>query len=216
MSRRPRLPVLDADRAGESTLTRRDALGIMGMIPAVALFEWKPAAAERAALAAQKALAEVAQGKPYVPKNFTPHEWRTVRLLVDYVIPRDERSGSATDAGVPEFMDFMLGERTDMQTPMKGGLAWLDTESRRRQRVTFAVATDAQRRAILDDIAWPKKAPSSMSHGVAFFNSFRDLTAGGFFSSKMGVADVQYIGNSAVAEWKGCPKAATDRLGVSY
>jgi gluconate 2-dehydrogenase gamma chain len=216
MSDRPTLPVVDPATENQSTLSRRDALGVLGMIPAIALFEWKPAAAERAALAAHRALTEVAQGKAYVPKNFTAHEWRTVRLLVDYIIPRDARSGSATDAGVPEFMDFMIGERTDMQLPLKGGLAWLDTESRERHTVTFAAATDAQRRAILDDIAWPKKARPDMSHGVAFFNSFRDFTAGGFFSSKMGVADVKYIGNTALAEWKGCPQAATDKLGVSY
>ena len=215
MTDRPELPVVDAEPAA-NTLSRRDALGVLGMIPAVALFEWKTAAAERAALAAQRALNEVAQGKPYVPKNFTAHEWRTVRMLVDYVIPRDARSGSATDAGVPEFMDFMLGERTNMQAPMKGGLAWLDSEMKDRHNVTFVAATDAQRRALLDQIAYPKKAPSELSHGVSFFNSFRDLTAGGFFSSKMGVADVQYIGNTAVPEWKGCPKSATDKLGVSY
>jgi hypothetical protein len=213
MSERPTLPVIEK---ADNALSRRDALGIIGLIPAVALFEWKPAAAERAAVAAQKALSEVAQGKAYVPKNFTAHEWRTVRMLVDYIIPRDKRSGSATDAGVPEFMDFMIGERTDMQVPLKGGLAWLDTECRERNGVAFVGATDAQRRAILDDIAWPKKARPEMSQGVAFFNSFRDFTAGGFFSSKMGVADVQYIGNTAIAEWKGCPKAATDKLGVSY
>lgn len=216
MSERPGLPVVAPDDPIASIVSRREALGVIGMIPAVALFEWKPAAAERAAVAAKRALTEAAQGKPYVPKNFTAHEWRTVRMLVDYIIPRDARSGSATDAGVPEFMDFILGEYTDRQIPMKGGLAWLDNESQHRNKVTFVAATDAQRRAILDDIAFPKKAPPALSHGVAFFNSFRDLTAGGFFSSKMGVADLQYIGNTAVPEWKGCPKEATDKLGVSY
>ena len=216
MTERPKLPVVDQSDDSVNVVSRRDALGLIGMIPAVALFEWKPAAAERAAVAAQRALAEVAQGKPYVPKNFKAHEWRTVRMLVDYIIPRDARSGSATDAGVPEFMDFMIGERTNMQAPMKGGLKWLDNEMKDRHNVTFVAATDAQRRALLDQIAYPKKAPPELSHGVSFFNSFRDLTAGGFFSSKMGVADVQYIGNTAIAEWKGCPKATTDKLGVSY
>lgn len=216
MTERPKLPVVDADEPSQSVLSRRDAVGILGMIPAIALFEWKPAAAERAAIAAHKALTEVAQGKPYVPKNFSPHEWRTVRLLVDYVIPRDSRSGSATDAGVPEFMDFMLGERTDMQVPMKGGLAWLDTESRHRHNVTFAAATDAQRRAILDDIAWPKKARPELAHGVSFFNRFRDLTASGFFSSDMGYKDVRFVGNVFNPGWNGCPPEAMAKLGVSH
>ena len=213
MSERPKLPIVDAEPAA-NTLSRRDALGVIGMIPAVALFEWKPAAAERAAVAAQRALAEVAQGKPYVPKSFTAHEWRTVRMLVDYVIPRDARSGSATDAGVPEFMDFMLGERTNMQAPMKGGLAWLDSEMKDRHDVTFVAATEAQRRALLDQIAYPKKAPAELSHGVSFFNSFRDLTASGFWTSRMGVKDLEYTGNVYVPEWTGCPDEVLQKLGL--
>jgi hypothetical protein len=55
-----------------------------------------------------------------------------------------------------------------------------------------------------------------MSHGVAFFSMFRNLTASGFWSSRMGVADLQYIGNAVVHEWQGCPPAALAKLGVSY
>ncbi|MGH8721307.1 MAG: gluconate 2-dehydrogenase subunit 3 family protein, partial [Burkholderiales bacterium] len=121
-----------------------------------------------------------------------------------------------TDAGVPEFMDFMLQERESMQAPMRGGLAWLDTECRRRFGNTFAAGTDAQRRAVLDDIAWPARAKPEYSHGVAFFNSFRDLTASGFWSSKMGIEDLQYLGNKFVREWTGCPPAALAKLGVRY
>src|SRR2546425_1283708 len=73
-----------------------------------------------------------------------------------------------------------------------------------------------ERAAVLDDIAWPKKAKSEYSAGVAFFNSFRDLTASGFFSSRLGVQDLRYIGNTFVAEWKGCPPEALAKLGVSY
>jgi hypothetical protein len=142
-----------------------------------------------------------------------------VRVLVDYIIPRDERSGSATDAKVPEFMDFLLADSEASpasRVAMRGGLAWLDEESRRRFNKAFVDSSDAQRRQVLDDIAWPAKARPEMSHGVAFFNHFRDLTASGFFSSAMGWKDLQYLGNVAIPEWKGCPPEALAKLGVSY
>ena len=102
------------------------------------------------------------------------------------------------------------------QVAMRGGLAWIDTEARRRFQTGYASASDAQRTAILDDIAFPKKARPEMSHGVAFFNRFRDLTASGFFSSAVGYADLEYRGNTFVPEWTGCPPEALRKLGVSY
>ena len=127
--------------------------------------------------------------------------------------PKDERSGSATDAGVPEFMDFVMTDRPEGQDAVRGGLAWLDTECRRRFAKTFVACAAAERTAVLDDIAWPDRAKPELSHGVAFFNRFRDLTASGFWSSKMGVEDLQYIGNVAVTDWQGCPPAALEKLG---
>ncbi|HEY3884576.1 MAG TPA: gluconate 2-dehydrogenase subunit 3 family protein, partial [Vicinamibacterales bacterium] len=119
-----------------------------------------------------------------------------------------------TDAGVLEFMDFMMHDEPNRQTAMRGGLAWLDFECEQRYDKRFVDCTDADRRAVLDDIAWPQKAKPAFSQGVAFFNSFRDLTAAGFWSSKMGVADLQYIGNTFVPEWKGCPDDVLSKLGV--
>jgi len=159
------------------------------------------------------------QQPSYTPKFFTSAEWRTVRMLADYVIPRDERSGSATDAKVPEFMDWLLADREASESSrmsMRGGLKWLDNESRDRFGRTFVNATDEERRRILDDVAWPAKAPPSMSQGVAFFTRFRDFTASGFFSSAMGWQDVQYIGNVSLPAWDGCPPAALEKLGVTY
>ena len=155
------------------------------------------------------------RGGEYEPKFFTPHEWETVRMLVDIVIPRDERSGSATDAGVPEFMDFVMTDRPEGQTAMRGGLAWLDTECRRRFGKPFVAGAEAERTQVLDDIALPDRAKPEFSHGAAFFARFRDLTASGFWSSKMGVEDLQYMGNQFVTEWKGCPSEAIRKLGLS-
>jgi gluconate 2-dehydrogenase gamma chain len=194
-------------------MQRRDAVELMLLAPLSAAFDWTPADVAQAALRVRRA---AATGTPIAPKFFTPHEWETVRVLADLVIPRDERSGSATDAQVPEFIDFVMTDRPEGQNAMRGGLAWLDTECRRRFGKTFVACAEAERAAVLDDIAWPDRAKAEVSHGVAFFNRFRDLTASGFFSSKMGVQDLGYIGNTFVSEWKGCPPEALAKLGVKY
>lgn len=193
-------------------LSRRDALQIFAGIPLLAA-GLTPAQVSRAA---QSARAAMTSASPFAPAFFTAGELATVTVLADLVIPKDDRSGSATEAGVPEFMDFILNENSGMQTPFRGGLAWINTEARERFGREFVGITDTERRAILDDIAWPKKARPEFSQGVAFFNRFRDLTASGFFSSKVGVEDLKYLGNEFVMEWKGCPPEALKKLGVSY
>jgi gluconate 2-dehydrogenase gamma chain len=139
-------------------------------------------------------------------------------VLADIVLPADERSGSASAAGVPEFMDFMLADPINQGSnlQMRGGLAWLDAESHRRYEKSFLELAGAERTAILDDIAWPARATPEMSHGVAFFNRFRDWVASGFWSSQMGVKDLQYLGNVPQMAWNGCPPEALRKLGVSY
>lgn len=157
-----------------------------------------------------------ARGQQYRPRVFTPAEWRTVGVLVDLVIPRDARSGSATDARVPEFMDVFMATREGMRTWMRTGLAWLDEECGKRFSKSFIDCSAGQRTAVLDDIAWPRRARADMQPGVRFFSNFRNFTASGFWSSKMGVDDLQYMGNRPVAQWDGCPPAALSKLGVRY
>jgi len=199
-----------------SKLNRRSMLQLLGAAPVAAGFTWTDAEAAQAATSAQaarKPAAAAAKG-PYTPKFFTAHEWATVAVLVDMIIPKDDRSGGATDAGVPEFMDFMMNDQPNRQTAMRGGLAWIDVQCQDRYDKTFVDCTPEQRAAVLDDIAWPQKAKPEFSHGVAFFNSFRDLTASGFWSSKMGVEDLKYMGNVMVPNWSGCPPEALKKLGV--
>ncbi|HEY3129603.1 MAG TPA: gluconate 2-dehydrogenase subunit 3 family protein [Acidobacteriota bacterium] len=198
-------------------------------------FTWTVAEARQAHQHAQAAKkAAVKTGKAFQPKFLTDHEYKTVRVLVDMIIPKDERSGSATDAGVAEFIDFMMmdlppeqrspaggfvssdEQRTVRQTAMRGGLTWLDVQCNRRFNRTFLGCTEAQRKEVIDDIAWPAKARPEMTHGVAFFNSLRDLTATGFWTSKIGIEDLDYQGNVFVAEWEGCPEEALKKLGVKY
>jgi hypothetical protein len=172
---------------------------------------------ETAAIHTRETLERLAErGQQYQPKVFSAHEWRTVRVLVDMVIPRDARSGSATDAGVPEFMDVFMETRQNMRTWMRTGLTWLDDECRKRFSKAFVDCDATQRAAVLDDIAWPRRAGPEMQNGVRFFNNFRNFTASGFWSSKIGVDDLQYMGNRPIAQWNGCPAPALNKLGVRY
>jgi hypothetical protein len=198
-------------------------LRLLAAVPVAAGFSWTEAEAQQAhhlALAAQAAATAAA---PFAPTFFTPHEWRTVRVLVDLVIPKDDRSGSATEAGVPEFMDFMMLDQPARQVGMRGGLAWLDLECQKRFDKMFVDCASAEQVAVLDDIAWPSRAapiagqpPHPLRHGIAFFSSFRDLTAAGFWTTRMGIDDLQYLGNRSVARWNGCPDEALKKLGVRY
>lgn len=203
-----------------SEISRREVIKVLGLVPlAGALASCSSPGTDRAARTAAAAGEGGITPGPGL-QFFTAHEDQTVRVLVDYVIPRDERSGSATDAKVPEFLDFILNDAAttppEGRIAMRGGLAWLDAECQRRYGATFVSASDEQRRGVLDDIAWPARARPEMSQGVAFFNRFRDLTATAFYSSEMGYQDLQYQGNVVVPVWNGCPDEALRRLGVSY
>ena len=193
-------------------LTRRTALRLILASPASAALVWTPADATGFDRLARDG-GQVAQ-QQFKPKFFTAHEYATVNILVDLIIPRDDRSGSATEAGVPQFMDFMMIDQPRRQVAMRGGLALIDRLASARVGKRFTEATDAQRRQVLDEIAYTTNADPALVHAIAFFSSFRDLTASGFWSSRMGVADLQYQGNTFVAEWAGCPDEALRKLGV--
>ena len=196
-------------------LSRRETVKLLATVPLALSFGFSLAGCDRAARSAHRSAAAAG----FRPAFFTDHELETVRTLVDLIIPRDERSGSATDAKVPEFMDFMMADRDtkpEGRSAMREGLAWIDRESNRRFSRSFVQSSDRQRAAVLDDIAWPARARPEMQPGVTFFNSFRDLTASGFWSSEMGVKDLRYQGNAAVPEWKGCPEAVLRAIGVRY
>jgi len=204
------------DGAAPADISRRDAVQLLAALPFAAIMNWPTAEQERVRNFVDAALKSTAEGTAYAPKFFTAAEFRTVRILADMIIPRDDRSGSASDAGVPEFMDFTMNDRPNSQKWMRDGLAWLNAQSNTRFGKQFADATETQREAILNDIAWPARAPATMADGVGFFIRFRDLTSSGFWSSQIGVKDLQYKGNVFVAEWNGCPPAALSKLGVNY
>ena len=198
-------------------ISRRKALQLFSSAPVAAAISWTLPETEAAQAQAQAARRQAAErGLPFRPKFFTRHEYATVTVLADLIIPRDERSGSASDAGVPEFMDFMMVDEPLRQTAMRGGLAFIDHLCEARFDKSFIESTDDERKHVLDDLAYPGKVDPAFAHGAAFFSSFRDLTASGFWTSKMGIEDLQYLGNKPEAEWKGCPSEALEHLGVKY
>ena len=221
-----------------ANIGRRDALRLIGSAPLAVGFGLSVVEASAAVAHAALAVKAAAGGVAYKPKFFTPLEWQTVRILVNLIIPKDERSGSATDAGVPEFMDYLMDDPKDegrsreaRQTAMRGGLAWINSICAKRFGHDFVTCAEAERTTLLDEIAYfkghdeeeeeaemrkPKQLMVHIHHGPSFFNSFRDLTASGFWSSKMGILDLGYMGNTFVAEWTGgAPREVLARLGVA-
>ncbi len=193
-------------------MERRDMLKLMATLP---LGTWALSSDDVASASARAAVILTHdQPEPFTPAFFNALEWRTVRVLVDIVIPSDERSGSATDAGVPEFMDFIMVEYSGNRARMRSGLGWLNAESRGRYAKPFPDLATEQQLTIVEDIAWPRRAKPEHRVGVQFFNAFRDLTATGFFSSQIGVRDLGYQGNMPNLEWKGCPPHVLAHIGV--
>jgi hypothetical protein len=150
-------------------------------------------------------------GEPF----FTAAEMKTITVLADMIIPKDEHSGSASDAKVPEFIGFIVKDIPDHQLPMRGGLKWLDTQCLKKYNAAFVDCSEQQRKEMLDLIAYPETALPENSQGVAFFNRMRDLTATGFFTSKMGIKDLGYVGNTP-NEWDGVPADVLQQYGYSY
>ena len=146
---------------------------------------------------------------------FTPEEIATITILGDIIIPKDDVSGSASDAKVPEFIEYIVKDMPAHQTPMRGGLRWLDMQCLNRYGVAFKGCNHQQQMEMVDRIAWPKKAKPDMSQGVAFFNLLRNLVATGFYTSEMGVKDVGYIGN-VPTQWNGVPDDVLKQYKMAY
>lgn len=146
---------------------------------------------------------------------FDAHEMKTITVLGDIIIPKDEISGSASEAKVPEFIEFIVKDMPHHQIPMRGGLKWLDLHCMKRFEKTFVDSTPAQQIEVVDDIAFPDKTKPGMEQGVAFFNRMRDLTACGFYTSQIGIKDLGYAGNSP-NRWDGVPQDVLEQYGVKY
>lgn len=146
---------------------------------------------------------------------FTPHEMATITVLTDIIIPKDDVSGSASEAGVPEFIEFIVKDKPEFKIPMRGGIQWMDQQCLKRYRNVFAKCNNTQQIELVDAIAYPKKAKPEMKPGVSFFNLMRNLTATGFYTSPIGVKDIGYVGNQPNA-WNGVPDDVLKQYGLAY
>jgi len=146
-------------------------------------------------------------------KFFDDHEIATITVLGDIIIPKDERSGSASDSGVPAFIEVIVNDMPEHQTPMRGGLRWLDLQCLNRYGKAFVDCTSDQQIEMVTEIAYPKKVKPGMEPGVSFFNLMRNLTATGFFTSKIGIQDIGYMGNTP-GKWTGVPADVLKQYGM--
>jgi gluconate 2-dehydrogenase gamma chain len=148
-------------------------------------------------------------------KFFDDHEMNTITVLVDIIIPKDEKSGSASDAKVPEFIEFIAKDMPGYKIPLRGGLKWLDVQCMKRFNADFVSCTSQQQIEMVDLIAFPEQAKPEMQPGVVFFNTMRDLTACGFFTSKIGIEDLGYVGNKP-NQWNGVPQDVLEQYNLKY
>ncbi len=218
-------------------ILRREALQRLAAAPIAAGVAWTPEEVRAARLRTDRlGQPSTESSGSYAPIFFTDQEYATVVLLAEMILPSDQRSGGASDARVPEFIDFMMVDQPGRQEFMRQGLALLDEESRARFEAGFVDCDESNRVTLLDAIAWPNRVPSdydlrararsvasaqilqtvNLNKRVEFFSMFRDLTATGFWTSKIGIEDLQYLGNQYVVDWEGCPSEALEKLGVRY
>lgn len=190
------------------SISRRDVLKTlaMGAVGGSVLQVIPAEAAEFAHQTVRREKAASASGK-YTPKYFSAHQYATLVALCDAIIPKDEHSGGAVEAGAPEFIDLVTSENPDFQLTLGGGLLWLDNFCTDRYGKTYLECTTEQQKEVLDLIAYRKnvKQDPTLSQGVAFFAFLRKFTCDGFYTSKIGIADLQYIGNTSLGEFPGCP-----------
>jgi len=189
-------------------ISRRDILKTlaMGAVGGSVLQVIPLAAAEQAHRMVKQEKAQSTTGA-YKPKFFPAHQYATLRLLCDQIIPADEQSGGAIQAGAPEFIDLLTGESKEYQVDLGGGLMWLDGFCGDRFDSTYVKCSADQQKQVLDQIAYRKSAENDpgLSQGVEFFAFLRKLTTDGFYSSEIGIADLQYQGNTFLREFPGCP-----------
>ena len=149
------------------------------------------------------------------PNFFTEDEMATITILSDIIIPKDAVSGSATDAKVPEFIEFIVKDMPDHQVPMRGGLKWLDLHSYKKHGKAFRACSSKEQIGIVDEIAYPKKAAPEVAQGVSFFNKIRDLVTTGFYTAEIGVKDLGYMGN-VPNMWAGVPEDVLKQIGRAH
>ena len=177
-----------SDSTGD--LSRRDALRHLG-IGVTASVSLEAAQHAHEAVALQKSAAK----GDYSPNYFTTHEYQTLRRLADLIMP-----GSLA-AGATEFIDYLSSQNKDMGDIYTGGIAWLDTEMKRRYGAAFVDAKPADQTALLDLIAYRRNSTPELAPGIHFFAWMRNMVVDAYYTSPVGVKDLGYMGNQAISEF---------------
>jgi len=150
---------------------------------------------------------EKTPGAAYAPKFFDAHQYKTLQALCEAILPADADSGGAIEAGAPEFIDLLSSENTDYQQTLGGLLKWIDSTCTTRHGKAWVECSPKQQKEILDLIAFRKSSEhdDALMEPVESFSFLRNLTADGFFTSKIGIKYLGYKGNTFLTEFPGCP-----------
>ena len=151
----------------------------------------------------------------FAERYFSEHELVTIATLCDIILPSDHPNGGALDAGLPDFVEFIVKDMDYLKTPARDGIAWLDSHAIDAYGADFTGITEAQRLAICDRIAWPDVADPALQAGIRFFSLMRDLTLTGYYTTAQGFRDLGYQGNVANV-WDGVPAQVLARHGLAY
>jgi hypothetical protein len=137
----------------------------------------------------------------YQPKCFTASEYKTLERLADLIIPADDHSPGALAGQAPEFIDFLSSNCPELAEIFTGGFGWLDHQMNKRYGATFLAAAPDQQTAMLDLIAYRKNSTPELAPGIQFFNWVRNMTVDAYYTSKLGMDDLGFMGNSAMSQF---------------
>lgn len=187
--------------------SRRTVLKTFAGLPAVPLIKLIPLEAAEEAHHTVRDIKAQAPGISYAPRFFNQHEYTTLQALCQAIIPSDDRWGGALEAGAPEFIDLLTSENEDYQRRLRGGMMWLDATCLKRCGNVYLQCASAAQKEILDLIAYRANAnkDTSLTAGIVFFAFLRDLAVDGYFTSKIGIEYLGYVGNTYLNEFPGCP-----------
>jgi hypothetical protein len=191
--------------------SRRDLFRIIGtsmVLTTAGSGVLTPALAQHVHMAMAEAKS-LSGGPAYQPKCFTPHNFQTLKKLADFIIPADEHSKGANDAGAAEFIDFLSSRNEDLAAIFNGGFGWLDDYMSKNYSTDFLSAKREQQTAVLDLLAYSKNATPETAHGRTFWTWTRNMVVDAYYTSPVGVQDIGYMGNTAVSHFS-VPKEAVD------
>jgi gluconate 2-dehydrogenase gamma chain len=176
---------------------RRQVLAMLARVAAVSGF---PGFCTWAAAAEPAAPRESA----YHPQFFTPQEFKTIDVLTELIIPRDESPG-ARDAGVSEFVDFMVSQDEDLQYPFRTGLTWLDTFATEKYGSDFSALGGNEQESLLKKLAYRNQHSPLEEQGQEFFKRIREYTVLGYYTSRVGLEQLDYPGLKFYRASPECP-----------